>query len=272
MQDVLTASVIATTVGQYIPFRIQYGQVDAGLAFDIQLAGPDGTVLLSSTSDSSDYLVQFSCDGTTAPVFPDSCDNTGVEWAFYLNPSPYSYRTDVTYFKRAIPAISGVTRTGVNLGYDCQDGGGDSFDVYGTTVPCQNFILSYRGYIFADQVGTYTITVPAGADDREWVWIGPVAYSGWDNNNNVVEASFSGLTTTPSNVASYTVTQAGEYIPYRVLLAQDTGPMTLTIEITAPDGVTQLMQSDGTKTTSNNLVRFSCDGSSPAFEAFGSET
>lgn len=255
--------------GQYVPFRIQYGQVNYDFSLDVELTAPDGTLMMSGTADSSNYLVQHSCDGITAPVFPDSCDNIGVEWAWYANPSPYADQTDVTYFKRATPAVSGVTTAGVYFDYDCQ-GYGDVMDIYGTSETCQNFILSYRGYIFADQIGIYTITIPANADDRAWVWTGSIAYAGWNNNNEKVEASFGGYATTASNTASYAVTRAGQYIPYRVILAQDTGPMVLSIQITAPDG-TVLMSPDGSVSNSNNLVRFSCDGSTPAFQAFGSE-
>jgi hypothetical protein len=59
----------AATAGQYIPLRILFSQGDGPFAFGVQITAPDGTVVLSASSSSSDYLVQNSCDGTTAPAY-----------------------------------------------------------------------------------------------------------------------------------------------------------------------------------------------------------
>ncbi|KAI0149121.1 GLEYA domain-containing protein [Pestalotiopsis sp. NC0098] len=65
-------SIIGTytaTAGEYIPIRILFSQGDGPFGFNVQVTAPDGTVVLSASSSTSDYLVQYSCDGTTAPAY-----------------------------------------------------------------------------------------------------------------------------------------------------------------------------------------------------------
>ena len=56
--------------GEYYPIRIIFGQAQGGAEFIASIISPDGTVLLNSASGYSPYLVQFSCDGILAPVYP----------------------------------------------------------------------------------------------------------------------------------------------------------------------------------------------------------
>lgn len=56
--------------GQYLPFRIVFGNAQGAIKFTVQLAAPDGTVILDSNTQDSKFLVQYSCDGVAAPVFP----------------------------------------------------------------------------------------------------------------------------------------------------------------------------------------------------------
>jgi hypothetical protein len=53
----------------YVPFRIVLGQQDGSTSLGLTITAPDGTVILE-TGKESDYVVQYSCDGT-APPFPD---------------------------------------------------------------------------------------------------------------------------------------------------------------------------------------------------------
>lgn len=55
---------------QYLAFRIVFGQAQGAVEFFFSVAGPDGTIILDSDTEDSPYLVQYSCDGTTAPAFP----------------------------------------------------------------------------------------------------------------------------------------------------------------------------------------------------------
>ncbi|KAI5272739.1 hypothetical protein E4T47_04101 [Aureobasidium subglaciale] len=56
--------------GDYLPFRIFFGQQGGPVKFAFSITAPDGTVILDSNTAESDFIVQHSCDGTTAPAFP----------------------------------------------------------------------------------------------------------------------------------------------------------------------------------------------------------
>ncbi|KAJ5806949.1 hypothetical protein N7474_010541 [Penicillium riverlandense] len=56
--------------GQYYPFRIVYANSQLDAVENITITAPDGTVILGATSTGSPYIVQYSCDGTSAPPFP----------------------------------------------------------------------------------------------------------------------------------------------------------------------------------------------------------
>lgn len=60
---------VTLSVGQYYPIRILYANAQGYSALSFTVVAPDGTTIVSSNSDPSPYLVQFSCDGT-APPFP----------------------------------------------------------------------------------------------------------------------------------------------------------------------------------------------------------
>ncbi|ETS86342.1 hypothetical protein PFICI_00170 [Pestalotiopsis fici W106-1] len=55
--------------GQYLPLRIMFGQGAYPAEFQISVTAPDGTVFLTSDTENSPYIVQYSCDGVTAPPF-----------------------------------------------------------------------------------------------------------------------------------------------------------------------------------------------------------
>ncbi|KAF3018857.1 hypothetical protein E8E14_007418 [Neopestalotiopsis sp. 37M] len=59
------------TAGQYLPVRLMLAQSEGPVGFNFFVTGPDGTVLVSPDNVNSTYLVQFSCDGVTAPAFAD---------------------------------------------------------------------------------------------------------------------------------------------------------------------------------------------------------
>ncbi|KAJ5921025.1 hypothetical protein N7466_009351 [Penicillium verhagenii] len=56
--------------GQYYPFRIVYANAQTNSLENITITAPDGTVILGSSTTGSPYIVQYSCDGTSAPPFP----------------------------------------------------------------------------------------------------------------------------------------------------------------------------------------------------------
>ncbi|KUJ10512.1 uncharacterized protein LY89DRAFT_596622, partial [Mollisia scopiformis] len=57
------------TQGEYLPFRMIFGQAQGYAVFQVSVTDPNNDVILDSDSAGSPYLVQYSCDGTTAPQF-----------------------------------------------------------------------------------------------------------------------------------------------------------------------------------------------------------
>ena len=58
---------LPVTAGQYVPYRMVFGQGGGPFGFNVQVTAPDGTVVLSASSSSNQYSVQYSCDGTLGP-------------------------------------------------------------------------------------------------------------------------------------------------------------------------------------------------------------
>ncbi|KAH0380250.1 glycoside hydrolase, partial [Aureobasidium melanogenum] len=56
--------------GDYLPFRIFFGQQGGPVRFAFSIQAPDGTTILDNNTSESDFIVQYSCDETTAPPFP----------------------------------------------------------------------------------------------------------------------------------------------------------------------------------------------------------
>lgn len=63
------SATIALVQGQYMPFRIVFGQQGGPVIFSLSVTAPDGTVILDSNTQNSPFVVQYSCDGTSAPAF-----------------------------------------------------------------------------------------------------------------------------------------------------------------------------------------------------------
>jgi hypothetical protein len=125
----------------------------------------------------------------------------------------------------------------------------------------------YRGYIFASLAGTYTFTM-ATPDDTVFLWLGDLAKTGWNKNNANIHTIYNG----PITTVSFTVPIEGTYIPVRIVNANN-GPESMNWAMTMKDPY-GLAYSIGTSTAaSNNLLRFSCDGTSgPAWpNAIGQE-
>ncbi|KAH8807920.1 GLEYA domain-containing protein [Xylogone sp. PMI_703] len=210
-----------------------------------------------------------------SPTPDNSCNNQGVQFAYYPNPFGGNYdgdytQFDPTYFKTDAPAISGVAGSAGGISGGCPYAS-STFNFYGYTENCNYIALNYRGYLYAGQSGTFTFRV-FSADDIVLIWAGPDAYAGWTRSNALIGITYPELGAGGggggSVSASYTAV-AGEYIPLRILFAQGDGPFGFNIEITAPDGSIILSASSS---TSEYLVQFSCDGTTaPPYAPFGAE-
>lgn len=56
--------------GQYYPLRVLFANAQGAYALKFNVTAPDGTQFISQTGATSLFLVQNSCDNTTAPAFP----------------------------------------------------------------------------------------------------------------------------------------------------------------------------------------------------------
>ncbi|KAK6351456.1 hypothetical protein TWF718_004616 [Orbilia javanica] len=57
--------------GTYTPIRIVWANRGGAGNFKLRIVAPDKSLLLSEDSESNDYIVQYSCDGYSAPKYPD---------------------------------------------------------------------------------------------------------------------------------------------------------------------------------------------------------
>lgn len=127
-----------------------------------------------------------------SPTPDTSCNNQGLQWAYYPNPfgsngdREYS-AFDPTYFKTANPTVDGVTGY-AGISGPCGDTS-STYSFYGNTEYCSNITLDYRGYLYAAQTGTFTFSV-SNVDDIVLVWVGPNAYSGWTRTNAALVVTY----------------------------------------------------------------------------------
>jgi len=55
--------------GHYMPIRIMFVQAQGLAKFDMLIQGPKGETIADSTTQSSPWILQYSCDGSSAPAF-----------------------------------------------------------------------------------------------------------------------------------------------------------------------------------------------------------
>lgn len=116
----------------------------------------------------------------------------------------------------------------------------------------------YRGYVYAQQAGTYTFSI-SSPDDYAAIWVGDTAKRGW-TKANILPAT-SGNTAT----AQFTAPIEGTYIPIRIVYANAAGAMSWQLTMTNVYGQPYTVGTSAA-TASNNIVRYSCDGTTaPAF-------
>ena len=56
--------------GNYYPIRLMWANAQGRAVFDFYVTAPDGAVVLNKDTAESISIVQFSCDGVTAPPSP----------------------------------------------------------------------------------------------------------------------------------------------------------------------------------------------------------
>lgn len=62
---------VTLAMGSYTPFRIVFGQAQRSAIFQMQVAAPNGTVILNSATAGSTDILQYGCSSANnAPAFP----------------------------------------------------------------------------------------------------------------------------------------------------------------------------------------------------------
>ncbi|KAK5994193.1 hypothetical protein PT974_07636 [Cladobotryum mycophilum] len=235
---------------------------------------PTSSITVSVTATADPSTTTFTVTSTSTvngcPA-PTPCGNQGLQWEYLNNTS--GPNRDNTYsnfkpdqYKGQAPVYEGVTDSigGLNAR------GGVYLPIYGSTrtLYTDNMLLNHRGYIYAQQTGTYTFTI-SGVDDAVYIWIGPLAYAGW-LGSNANSRAFYNLSSGRPGVGTFTISlQEGEYYPVRIIFGQGNGGAVFQLSVTSPDGTIFL----GNKTAgSPYLVQYSCDGvTAPAYPGWQEE-
>ncbi|KAK5988012.1 hypothetical protein PT974_12148 [Cladobotryum mycophilum] len=204
---------------------------------------------------------------STGCPLPTTCGNLGIEWAYFHNPShdetgnwDFTPEND----KKRTPLYQGTEDTVAPLSN--QDSA-QPIIINGNTVKSAYFDLAHRFFIYIATGGTYTFNM-YNVDDRSYLWVGTMAYSGWDHENYRSYAKYAG------GVASTTYSvslQEYAYYSVRILYGQSGGPLSFKFNLTGPDGTALI--GPGVK-TSQNILKFGCpdNGGPPKFPPFGQET
>lgn len=204
---------------------------------------------------------------------PTHCSNAGLQWAYYMDSQVTNSQAQINAFSPDIvktkdPFVSGIVTSSFGFNY------ADTMNlikVYGKgNYPSSVYIINHRGFLFVPESGTYTFTINA-IDDLMYIWLGAVAYSGWNRLDALQTANSNPANNVAGGPASFSqVLQAGTYLPIRILYKQSGSAAVLDYSITGPSG--QILLSSSTL-TSNYAVQYSCDGmTAPAFPPFGVET
>ena len=194
---------------------------------------------------------------TACPTPDTSCGNDGTQFGQWSNSqlpsSPAWSDFDPTRYKSDTPE------------FERQDVFNDISDIADTNVVIQ------RAYLFAPLDGAYTIAIEeigdADLDVIALIWFGPVAYSGWNRQNALLQR------TSATGPGSSTITmKAGLGYPFRLMYAYPSIFSGLTLSIYAPDGT----KIAGTRVDgSPYLVQYGCGVSQalyPRYALFNAET
>lgn len=186
-----------------------------------------------------------------------------MQWAFWIDQDMVG-ANDPQTMALMTPTDSGsadpASLAGSYSGFCPYEDNSDPTQFYNTSGPCAYWDLQHRGFVYAGASGDYTFALPAGVDDRAYVWLG--------DDDAVVRSTYNSSNAVLTNGGSFSYTaNAGEYIPLRVQYVQDVGPWVFGLTITAPDDSVILNDS----TQSSALVQYACDGSTAGWLPWGNE-
>lgn len=223
------------------------------------------------------YNTNFVSPNSQCPSLTTCCqgacvNNSGLEWAYYVNPDQQANLPGTSYssFDPSLLKTLAPTYTSTTTYMTLSGTGAVPIHIYGSpgTFTPDYFALNHRGYIYALQGGQYTFT-SLHADEIVLYWIGPKAYSGWTRADADLEDAY--YSSTSGQLISFTKElQEGQYYALRVVFANAQIGSNEAISVTAPDGTVIL----GPNSVPNPyIVQYSCNGAeAPPYPPFGQET
>ncbi|GAM91314.1 hypothetical protein ANO11243_093630 [Dothideomycetidae sp. 11243] len=205
-----------------------------------------------------------------------SCSNTGIRYAAYQNVwaggvDTYGNYTqyDPTSFKTLKPMYNGTT----SFIAETNSGWVSWIKVYDQYVMANNLTLDHVFYVYANQDGYYSFTMPQG-DNIVLLWLGAKAVSGWTRPNADLTQYY---TSSPTKVQQTITVQLklGQYLPVRLHWGNRQGDGEVDLNVYGPDGNLVMYSNvgQGTGWAGPNVVQFPCDSTlGPQFPWWGAET
>ncbi|KAL6711397.1 hypothetical protein ACN47E_004331 [Coniothyrium glycines] len=249
---------INLAAGSYTPFRVFWGNINAGGLLSFTITDPNGVQLLNSTGSKDIVVAPCPNAAPATPTFTalqPSCSG-GLQYELLNNPiicpnncAPdpgYGYNTfNAGYFNQnstLLPQFRGYTGAEPSFFY-----GTGSGPLYGQ--PSRSLVntsLVLRGYFVPPVGGTYTLSMPVGtaADDVAYLWADPnsiLTWNGWNESNKKLRSTYftPSLPGAATNIYTYTFTAtAGVYLPITILWANQGGGGGLDISTKFPNGTT----------------------------------
>lgn len=224
------------------------------------------SILSSGSEGNGEYSIQED-DGPSCPLpsMPDlSGGNKGLSYAIYYNlredgrPNRItdgSYSTfDTTLFDKATVEYKDTTEY---LGIT------DAGQLYDYSPRTDLTVISHKGYFYAKIPGEYTFTTTS-ANDIVLLWLGPSAKSNWTRST-----ASSTLVYPDTQEKTFKATfEMGEYVPIRVMWANQGGSGYFGLTVTGPYGSVMVSDKPGRK--SPYLVKYECPKAEP-FNPWGQE-
>ena len=192
-------------------------------------------------------------------------NHIGLDWRAYdgsmlrtytlTNPNEASYNFLPNFFSTAGPKYgakgesSGVTRNisdisaGTNSNFI---GVSNDIDKNGDN-PRAPFVIEWTGYFFCNQSGNWTFNLTTLGRDLSFFWLGPIAESGYNNNNTFIKHinNLSANSTDIDPPQSNTMYMKSDtYYKMRIQYSQPSYYQFMSLSFTDPNGITTF---DGTK-------------------------
>lgn len=162
------------------------------------------------------------------------------------------------------PTITGTTQL---IYIPVSDGSGTALFYGKGPESLSNYVVDYKGYLYAPQTGNYSFFFDY-VDDLAFIYLGPAAYTGWNLTNYNYTAYWG--TTNPGTFTASLV--QGQYMALHVPYGQGDNAGGFGFDIVGPDG-SYVMTAMSGLVASPYVVWHSCDNTTaPAFPVWGSET